>query len=139
MIRAPDGYQIEVLPKVAKAIGGGDDEARELLIKMLRCLGGFVISRPTVPSWWPPACHCSRYSSVNSCAPWSTFVKRGLRSDYNPQQDNLFAFARQVADGNAPATQPSVAVIASLRSSTSFLLTGQRTVCCTRHCDARWL
>lgn len=41
VIRAPDGYQIEVQPKVAKAIGGGDGKARELLIDMLRCLGGF--------------------------------------------------------------------------------------------------
>lgn len=39
VIRAPDGYQIEVLPKVAKAIGGGDNEARQLLIDMLRCSG----------------------------------------------------------------------------------------------------
>jgi 5-methylcytosine-specific restriction enzyme subunit McrC len=41
VIRAPDGYQIEVLPKVGKAIGGGDGEARQLLIEMLCCLGGF--------------------------------------------------------------------------------------------------
>lgn len=36
VIRAPDGFQIEVLPKVAKAIGKGDDKARMLLIGMLR-------------------------------------------------------------------------------------------------------
>ncbi|MFO1397759.1 MAG: DUF6538 domain-containing protein [Burkholderiales bacterium] len=36
-----DGFQIEVLPKVGKAIGGGDAQARRLLIEMRRCLGGF--------------------------------------------------------------------------------------------------
>jgi 5-methylcytosine-specific restriction enzyme subunit McrC len=41
VIRAPDGYQIEVLPRVGKAIGGGAVEACQLLIEMLCCLHGF--------------------------------------------------------------------------------------------------
>ena len=41
VIRAPSGFQIEVLPKVGKAIGGAANEARQLLIEMLRCLYGF--------------------------------------------------------------------------------------------------
>src|SRR3569832_247285 len=41
VIRVPDGYQIEVLPKAGKAKGGGTVEARRLLIDMLCCLPGF--------------------------------------------------------------------------------------------------
>ncbi len=41
VIRAPDGFQIEVLPKVGKAIGSGDTQARQHLIEMLHCLDGF--------------------------------------------------------------------------------------------------
>ena len=37
VIRAPDGFQIEVLPKVGKVLDGGAVEARQLLIDMLCC------------------------------------------------------------------------------------------------------
>lgn len=92
VIRAPGGYQIEVLPKVAKAIGDGDDKAaRAMLLEMLRCLGGFR--------------HIQTHNATLMAAPMpllevfiSEFlrsvehvVKRGLRSDYRTQQDNLFA------------------------------------------------
>lgn len=91
VIRAPDGYQIEVLPKVAKAIGGGDGEARELLIEMLRCLGGFrhiqTDSAKLVATRMPLL---EVFIGEFLCAV-AHLVKRGLRSDYNPQQDNLFA------------------------------------------------
>jgi 5-methylcytosine-specific restriction enzyme subunit McrC len=91
VIRAPDGYQIEVLPKVGKAIGGGDKEARQLLIKMLCCLGNFR--------------HIQTESALLAAARMPLLevfigeflrsvehvVKRGLRSNYNSRQDNLFA------------------------------------------------
>ena len=91
VIRAPDGYQIEVLPKVGKAIGGGDKEARQLLIKMLCCLGGFR--------------HIQTESALLAAARMpllEVFIgeflrsvehvaKRGLRSNYNSCQGNLFA------------------------------------------------
>lgn len=91
VIRVPDGYQIEVLPKVAKAIGGGDVEARGLLIEMLRCLGAFrhiqtdsatlmATRMPLLEVFIGEFLHTVEY-----------LVKRGLRSDYNPQQDNLLA------------------------------------------------
>jgi 5-methylcytosine-specific restriction enzyme subunit McrC len=41
VIRAPDGYEIEVLSKVRREIERGHARARKLLIEMLRCLGGF--------------------------------------------------------------------------------------------------
>ncbi|HHV48705.1 MAG TPA: McrC family protein [Rhodocyclaceae bacterium] len=91
VIRAPDGYQIEVLPKVAKALGGGDDEARELLIEMLRCLDGFrhiqvdsaklfVTRMPLLEIFIGEFLRAVEY-----------LVKRGLRSDYSSRQGNLFA------------------------------------------------
>ena len=91
VIRAPDGFQIEVLPKVAKAIGGGDSEARELLIEMLCCLGGFrhiqTDSAKLVATHMP----LLEVFIGEFLRAVEHLVKRGLRSDYNPQQDNLFA------------------------------------------------
>ncbi len=91
VIRAPDGFQIEVLPKVAKAIGGGNAQARQLLIEMLRCLGGFrhvqtdsallVAARmPLLEVFIAEFLHAVEH-----------IVKRGLRSDYTIRQDNVFA------------------------------------------------
>ena len=91
VIRAPDGFQIEVLPKVGKAIGGGNKEARQLLIEMLRCLGGFrhvqtdsaklaAIRMPLLEVFIGEFLRAVEH-----------IVKRGLRSDYNTRQDNLFA------------------------------------------------
>lgn len=91
VIRAPDGYQIEVLPKVAKAIGGGDDEARELLIEMLRCLGGFRHIQTDSAKLVATRMPLLEVFIGEFLRAVEHLVKRGLRSDYNPQQDNLFA------------------------------------------------
>lgn len=91
VIRAPDGFQIEVLPKVGKVIGGGIAEARQLLIEMLRCLHGFrhiqtdsakisAVGMPLLEVFIAEFLH-----AVESV------IKRGLRSDYSTRQDNLFA------------------------------------------------
>ncbi|WP_114153322.1 McrC family protein [Chromobacterium haemolyticum] len=89
VIRAPDGFQIEVLPKVGKAIGGGAVEARQLLIEMLCCLQGFrhvltdsaKLSAARMPLL---EIFISEFLSAVEC-----IVKRGLRSDYRQRQDNL--------------------------------------------------
>ena len=91
VIRAPNGYQIEVLPKVAKAIGGGDVEARTLLIEMLRCLGGFrhiKTESAKLVATRMPLLEIFIGEFLNAV---EHVVKRGLRSDYSLQQDNLFA------------------------------------------------
>ena len=91
VIRTPDGYQIEVLPKVAKAIGGRDGEARQLLIDMLRCLGGFrhiQTDSAQLVATRMPLLEVFIREFLDAV---QHLVKRGLRSDYNPQQDNLFA------------------------------------------------
>ncbi|MDP5132752.1 MAG: McrC family protein, partial [Paraglaciecola sp.] len=91
VIRAPDGYQIEVLPKVAKAIGDGDGKARATLLEMLRCLGGFrhiQTHDATLLAARMPLLEVFISEFLRSV---EHVVKCGLRSDYRAQQDNLFA------------------------------------------------
>ncbi|WP_417473312.1 McrC family protein [Luteimonas mephitis] len=91
VIRAPDGFQIEVLPKVGKAIGGGAVEARKLLIEMLCCLQAFrhvqtdsaMISAARMP--------VLEVFIAEFLRAVEHIVKRGLRSDYTSKQGNLFA------------------------------------------------
>jgi len=89
VIRAPDGYQIEVLPKVGKAIGNG--EARKLLIGMLRCLGEFrhiQTDSANVAATHTPLLEVFIGEFLRTA---EYLVKRGLRNDYTAQQDNVFA------------------------------------------------
>lgn len=91
VIRAPDGYQIEVLPKVGKAIGGGAVEARQLLIEMLCCLHGFrhvQTNRAQLSAARMPLLEIFISEFLHAV---EHIVKRGLRSDYRQRQDNLFA------------------------------------------------
>lgn len=91
VIRAPDGYQIEVLPKVGKAIGGGAVEARQLLIEMLCCLHGFrhvLANSAQLSATRMPLLEIFISEFLRTV---ERIVKRGLRSDYRLRQDNLFA------------------------------------------------
>jgi len=91
VIRAPDGYQIEVLPKVGKAIGGGPVEARQLLIDMLCCLHGFrhvLTDSAKLSATRMPLLEIFISEFLRTV---EHIVKRGLRSDYRQRQDNLFA------------------------------------------------
>jgi 5-methylcytosine-specific restriction enzyme subunit McrC len=91
VIRAPDGYQIEVLPKVGKKQLDGADKARQLLIRMLCCLRGFrhvqtgsaLLAAARMPL-------LEVFIGEFLCAV-EHVVKRGLRSEYRQRQDNLFA------------------------------------------------
>ncbi len=91
VIRAPNGLQIEVLPKVGKAIGGGTVEARQLLIEMLTCLQGFrhiLTDSAKLSATRMPLLEIFIRDFLLSV---EHIVKRGLRSDYHQRQDNLFA------------------------------------------------
>lgn len=91
VIRAPDGYQIEVLPKVGKAIGGGAIEARQLLLEMLCCLHGFrhvLTNSAQLSAARMPLLEIFISEFLRTV---EHVVKRGLRSDYRRHQDNLFA------------------------------------------------
>jgi 5-methylcytosine-specific restriction enzyme subunit McrC len=91
VIRSPDGYQIEVLPKVGKDIGGGPAEARQLLIEMLSCLQGFrhvQIDSAKISARRMPLLEVFIAEFLRTV---ERIVKRGLRSDYSTRQANLFA------------------------------------------------
>lgn len=96
VIRAPDGFQIEVLPKVGKAIGGGDAQARQLLIEMLQCLGGFrhiqTDSAKLVAAQMP----LLEVFIGEFLRAVEHVVKRGLRGDYASRQDNVFALRGKI-------------------------------------------
>lgn len=91
VIRAPDGYQIEVLPKVGKAIGGGAVEARQLLIEMLSCLQGFRHVQTDSAKLSATHMPLLEVFIAEFLRTVGHIVKRGLRSSYSCKQDNLFA------------------------------------------------
>jgi 5-methylcytosine-specific restriction enzyme subunit McrC len=91
VIRAPDGFQIEVLPKVGRSIGGGDAQARRLLIEMLRCLGGFRHVQTDSAKLVATRMPLLEVFIGEFLSAVEHIVKRGLRSDYRLRQDNVFA------------------------------------------------
>lgn len=91
VIRAPDGFQIEVLPKVGKSIGGGDAQARRLLVEMLRCLGGFRHVQTDSAKLVATRMPLLEVFIGEFLRAVEHIVKRGLRSDYRLRQDNVFA------------------------------------------------
>ncbi|ASJ72812.1 McrC family protein [Granulosicoccus antarcticus] len=91
VIRAPDGYQIEVLPKVGKNIGGGVVEVRQLLIDMLCCLPGFRHIQTDNAKLAAAKMPLLEVFVSEFLRAVERVVKRGLRSDYRQRQDNLFA------------------------------------------------
>lgn len=89
VIRCPDGYQIEVLPKLGKI--NGESDTRQLLIEMLRCLGSFrhiQTDRAQLLSRRMPLLEVFISEFLQAV---EHVVKRGLHSDYCSRQDNLFA------------------------------------------------
>jgi 5-methylcytosine-specific restriction enzyme subunit McrC len=90
VIRSPDGFQIEVLPKVGKAIGGGAVEARQLLIQMLSCLEGFRHIETDSAQISAARMPLLEVFIAEFLRTVTQIVKRGLRSDYVSRQDNRF-------------------------------------------------
>lgn len=99
VIRAPDGFQIEVLPKVGKVIGGGDAQARQLLIEMLRCLGGFRHIQTDSAKLAATRMPLLEVFIGEFLGAVEYIVKRGLRSDYSTRQDNVFALRGKLQIG----------------------------------------
>lgn len=91
VIRAPGGFQIEVLPKVGKAIGGGAAEARQLLIAMLCCLQGFRHVETDSAQISAARMPLLEVFIAEFLRTVQHIVKRGLRSDYCSAENNLFA------------------------------------------------
>lgn len=91
VIRAPNGFQIEVLPKVGAAIGGGEAEARQVLIEMLRCLRGFRHIQTDSAKLLAKKMPLLEVFVSEFLVAVGRVVKGGLRSNYLSKQDNLFA------------------------------------------------
>jgi 5-methylcytosine-specific restriction enzyme subunit McrC len=91
VIRAPDGYQIEVLPKLGKATSGGAIASRQLLIEMLSCLHGFRHVRTDSAKLAATRMPLLEIFISEFLRTVEHIVKRGLRSDYRQRQDNLIA------------------------------------------------
>lgn len=91
VIRAPDGFQIEVLPKVGKAMDGGAVAARQLLIDMLCCLHGFRHIQTDSAKLLARRMPLLEVFIAEFLRTVAQLVKRGLRGDYSTREDNLFA------------------------------------------------
>lgn len=88
VIRAPCGFQIEVLPKIGRNTTPA--KARGLLIKMLSCLVGFrhiKTANADLAAVRMPLMEVFIQQFLDAVG---SLVKRGLRSDYVVRQDNLF-------------------------------------------------
>ena len=90
VLRAPNGYQLEILPKTGRN-NTDENTARQQLIKMLRCLNGFrhiQTHNAQVAQVRMPLLEVFIRELLTSV---QSVVKRGLRSDYVTHRDNLFA------------------------------------------------
>lgn len=91
VIRSPNGFQIEVLPKTGKRALSGDAEARQLLINMLRCLNGFRHIQTESAMLAAARMPLLEVFISEFLLSVERVVKRGLRSSYTFERDNLFA------------------------------------------------
>ncbi|MFA5630497.1 MAG: McrC family protein [Porticoccaceae bacterium] len=91
VIRAPNGYQIEVLPKVGKVVGGDAAEARQLLIDMLCCLRGFRHIQTESAKLAAARMPLLEVFIAEFLRSVEAVVKHGLRGDYSIRRENLFA------------------------------------------------
>lgn len=90
VIRAPDGFQIEVLPKVGKAMG--DKQAtRQRLLAMLRCLREFQHIQTESARLLAARMPLLEVFIGEFLRAVERVVKRGLRGAYNTRQDNVVA------------------------------------------------
>src|SRR5690606_33591690 len=91
VIHAPDGFQIEVLPKIGKAIAGSAIEVRQLLIDMLCCLRDFrhiLTDSAKLSAARMPLLEIFTSEFLYSV---EYIVNHGLGSEYRQRQGNLFA------------------------------------------------
>lgn len=90
VIRSPDGFQLEVLPKIGKT-APQPEQVRALLIEMLRCLAGFRFIKTDRAALATAKMPLLEVFISEFLSAMEHLVKRGVRSDYVQQQDNLQA------------------------------------------------
>ena len=87
IVRAPCGFQIEILPKTGKDTS--QEQARALLIDMLKCLAGFRhihLANADLLAVQMPLLEVFIQQFLMAV---SHLVKRGIRNDYSSRQDNI--------------------------------------------------
>lgn len=100
VIRAPGGFQIEVLPKIGKTIKDGETGARRRLLEMLSCLPRFRHIRTNhaaVKAAHMPLLEIFVSEFLDAV---EHVVKRGLRGDYSSRTGNLKALRGKLAIAN---------------------------------------
>jgi len=90
VIRSPDGFQLEVLPKIGKT-APQPEQARALLLEMLRCLAGFRFIQTDRAALATAKIPLLEVFVGEFLSAMEHLVKRGVRSDYVQQQDSLHA------------------------------------------------
>lgn len=91
VIRAPGGFQIEVLPKIGKANENGVVDARRLLIEMLRSLSWFRHIRTQEAALKAARMPFLEIFVSEFLESVEYAVHRGLRGDYSMRSGNLAA------------------------------------------------
>lgn len=89
VIRAPCGFQIEILPKIGKA--DSRNQAQSHLLKMLKCLAGFSNIKTNDAELESARAPLLEVFIQQFLQAVDDVVKRGVRSDYVVRQDDLFA------------------------------------------------
>lgn len=91
VMRSPSGFQLEVLPKLGRAVEGGVPAARSMLIDMLKCLPRFRHIRTDSAHLLATRMPLLEVFIAEFLAAAKHVVKLGLRRDYVSEQSNLFA------------------------------------------------
>jgi 5-methylcytosine-specific restriction enzyme subunit McrC len=95
-MRSPSGFQIEVLPKTGRANASGAAEARQLLIEMLCCLDGFRHIQTERAKLAAARMSLLEVFMTEFLLAVKQIVKRGLRSDYSLNLENLQAMRGKI-------------------------------------------
>jgi 5-methylcytosine-specific restriction enzyme subunit McrC len=91
VLRSPSGLQIEVLPKTGKHSNGDVAGTRQLLIRMLICMRDFKHYKTAEAAIEKVKMPLLEVFIRQFLLEVEAVVRRGLRSDYVTNQDNLFA------------------------------------------------
>lgn len=89
VVRSPDGFQLEILPKVGK-VSEPAHKTRQLLIEMLRCLNGFRFiqtEQALLATANMPLLEVFISEFLSSV---ERLVKRGIHSEYVLEESNLY-------------------------------------------------
>jgi 5-methylcytosine-specific restriction enzyme subunit McrC len=89
VVKVPGNFHIEILPKTGRLTS--KDEARALLIDMIKCLTGFRHIKTTNAELLAQRMPLLEVFIQQFLSSVTSLVKRGLRSGYVAQQDNLNA------------------------------------------------